>query len=87
LTAIKVVWNALFLFDFARSSGIPPQPGPFALVALLFAFALSIGTLTSSRLQQLVLKPGRSVGEIRPFLRLLAFVSGFMLVIFSIVFA
>ena len=57
------------------------------MVALLFAFALSIGTLTSSRLQQLVLKPGRSVGEIRPFLRLLAFVSGFMLVIFSIVFA
>jgi hypothetical protein len=81
------VWNALFLLDFTRSSGVPPQPGPFALVALLFAFVLSVGILKSSRLQQLVLKPGRSVGEIRPFLRLLAFVSGIMLIIFSIILA
>lgn len=82
-----VVWNAFFLLGLARSSISFPLPGPWALVALLFAFALSIGTLKSPRLQQCVLKPGREVGEIRPFLRLLAFVSGLILIIFSIVLA
>ena len=82
-----VVWNALLLLDFSRSGSSPPQPGPFALVALLFAFALSVGTLVSPRLQRLVLKPGRSVGEISPFLRLLAFVSGIMVIVFSIILA
>jgi hypothetical protein len=78
-------WNVLFLLDFSRFSGSPPQPGLSAVVALAFAF--SIGTLTSPRLQRLVLKPGRSVNEIRPFLRLLTFICGIMLVIFSIVLA
>jgi hypothetical protein len=79
------VWNALLLLDFTRSSSRPSQPGPFALVALLFAFVLSFGTLISPRLQQLVLKPGRSVGEIRPFLRLLALISGLMVIVFAVV--
>lgn len=81
------VWNALFYIDFACSSGIPSHPGPFALAALLFAFAFSFGTLTSPRLQRIILKPGRSVGEIQPFLRLLAFISGIMLVVLSILLA
>ncbi|HZE57779.1 MAG TPA: hypothetical protein VE031_07980 [Chthoniobacterales bacterium] len=81
------VWNTLFLLDFSRPSGMPPQPGLSALAALALAFAFSIGTLMSPRVQRLILKPDRSVNEIRPFLRLLAFISGIMLVIFSIVFA
>jgi len=74
------VWNAPFLLGSS-------QLGLFILVPLLFAFGLSIGTLRYPRLQHLILKPDRSVGEIRPFLRLLAFVSGMMLVIFSILLA
>lgn len=81
------VWNALFLLDFSRFHGTPPPPGLAALVALAFAFAFSIGTLTSARLQRLVLKSDRSVNEVRSFLRLLAFISGIMLVIFSIILA
>jgi len=57
------------------------------LTPLIFAFALSVGTLMSPELQRLVLKPGRSVGEIKPFLRLLAFISGILLIVFSILFA
>jgi drug/metabolite transporter (DMT)-like permease len=75
------------LLDFSRFSGSPPQPGLAAVVALALAFAFAIGTLTSPRLQRLVLKPGRSVNEIRPFLRLLTFICGIMFVIFSIVLA
>jgi hypothetical protein len=82
-----VVWNALFFLGSGHSNGVPPHPGPFILAPLLFAFALSVGTLMSPKLQRIILKPGRSVGEIRPFLRLLAFISGLLLVIFSILLA
>jgi hypothetical protein len=80
-------WNALFLLGAGRSHGVPPHPGPFVLVPLLFAFALSVGALISPKIQGIILKPGRSVGEIKPFLRLLAFISGLMLIIFSILLA
>lgn len=84
IIAVGLLWNALFLLDFTRSSRPIPTPGPFSCVALLLVFALSVGTLRLSSLQQLVLKPGRNVGEIRAMLRLLAFISGIMLVAFSI---
>jgi hypothetical protein len=41
----------------------------------------------SPKLQRIILKPARSVGEIRPLLRLLAFISGILLIIFSILLA
>jgi hypothetical protein len=82
-----VVWNALFFLDGGRSGQVPSHPSPLILAPLIFAFALSIGTLKSSQLQHIILKPGRSVGEIKPFLRLLAFISGLLLVIFSIILA
>ena len=80
-------WNALFFLGAGHTSGVPPHPGPLILAPLLFAFALSVGTLISPKLQRIILKPGRSVGEIRPFLRLLAFISGLLLVIISILLA
>ena len=55
-----------------------------ALAVLLFA---SLAAERSSAFQRLVLKPGRSVDEIRPVLRLIQLVSGFVLVIWAIVFA
>ena len=77
------VWNAFFLLGM-RGNRFPPLPGPFTVAPLLFLFVLSIGTLKFPLFQRLVLKPGRSVGEIRPLLRLLTFISGFLLVIFSL---
>jgi hypothetical protein len=82
-----ILWNALFFFGFGRDREVPPRPGPLILTPLLFAFALSVGTLISTKLQRIILKPGRNVGEIRPFLRLLAFVSWLLLIIFSILLA
>jgi len=55
-----------------------------ALAVLLFA---SLAAEPSSAFQRLVLNPGRSVDEIRPVLRLIQLVSGFVLVIWAIVFA
>jgi len=82
-----VIWNALFFLGGGHSGRVPSRPGPFMLAPLLFAFVLSVGTLKSPQLQRIILKPGRNVGEIRPFLRLLAFISGFLLVVFSILLA
>jgi hypothetical protein len=78
------VWNGLILLDISRSTGPIPIPGPFCVLAVLLAFLLSIGTLTSSKLQHRILKPGRSINEIGAFLRLLAFISGIMLMIIFI---
>jgi hypothetical protein len=83
-----IVWNGLFLLDSAsHNRQVRSAPGPLILLPLVFALAFSVVTLTSPQIQRLVLKPGRSVGEIRPFLRLLAFISGFLLVVFSILLA
>jgi hypothetical protein len=82
-----IAWNSLFLFDGNRPGQFPSHPGPFILAPLIFSFLLSIGTLKSPRLQRIILKPGRSIGEIRPFFRLLAFISGLLLVILSILIA
>ena len=87
IIAVIIGWNALFMLDFARPGHTPSSPGWFACVALLLVFAVSVGTLTSTTLQRLILKPDRNVGEIRSFLRLLAFVSGLLFVIFSILLA
>jgi hypothetical protein len=79
-----VGWNALFLIDIFRSNRFPPLPGRFALLAVGLAFALSLGALRIPLIQHLLLKPNRQMGELRPFLRLLIFVSGLMIVILSI---
>jgi len=80
-----IIWNALFLPEKAILSG--GLPAPFLLAPLIFALAISFGTAKSPALQRLVLKPGRSVDEVRHLLRLLAFISGFLLVVFSILLA
>jgi hypothetical protein len=82
IIAIIVIWNALFLLN-----GVQKNPNPLVLAPLLFAFMLSICTPHSTSLQRLILKPNRTVGEIQPLLRLLAFISGLLLIVFSILLA
>ncbi len=77
----------LFLLDLHSRRRFEGLPGSSALLALLFVFALSLGMLKSPRVQRLVLNPGRDIGEIRTAVKLVAFISGFMLAIFSIIFA
>ena len=77
-----LVWNGLFLLDHYRTPAF--SPGLFALLALGFLFALVAATLRVETVQRIVLKPGRDVGEVRPLLNLLMFVSGILLVVFAI---
>jgi hypothetical protein len=77
-----LVWNALFMLPFGGHGHMASASSWLALVPLVAAFGLSIATPTSPTLQRLILKPGRCVGEIRPFLRLLAFVCGLLSLFF-----
>jgi hypothetical protein len=73
-----VVWNVLLMSEmFSRQR---PTLGPMALLAVALVFAGTLSVLRLPAAQRIILKPGRSVGEIRPFLRLLQFVSGVMFV-------
>ena len=57
------------------------------LLPLALAFAIALAIPRSRPLQALILREGRHVGEIVPFLRLLTLVTGLLLVIFSVVIA
>jgi len=82
-----VIWNVLFILPFVGRRQTASAPDWPLLVPLLTVVGLSLGIPYSPRLQRLILKPGRSVGEIRPFLRFLAFVCGLLFVIFSVLLA
>ena len=81
LAAVVVLWNVLLLSDFAHPGRTSGHPEWFACAALFLVFVISLGTLTSTSLQRLMLKPNRSVSEVRPFLRVLAFISGLLLLL------
>jgi hypothetical protein len=81
LITVVAAWNALFFLDGFLPWNAPRKPGPFVLLALALAFGGASAVKHSAAVQQLVLKPGRAVGEIRGFLSLLQFVTGVMLVI------
>lgn len=85
IIGLVVVWNGLFMLDFGRTKSGIPLPGLFACVALFMVLVLSLTTLRLPAVQRVVLKPGRHLGEIRGVVGLLAVVSGFLLVIFSII--
>jgi hypothetical protein len=79
-----IVWNALFMLPGAGRERSAWTPTFLVLVPLIAAFVLSIGALSSPTLQHLILKPGRSVGEIRPFLLMQAFITGVLLVFITV---
>jgi hypothetical protein len=77
------VWNLLFTLPFiGQPRGVSP-PGWRVLFPLYAVLALVFASLKFGTIQNLLLKPGRSVGEIKPFLRLLAFICGVLAIIFS----
>lgn len=76
---VTVVWNVLLMLEMFSQQR--PTPGPLMLLAVAFLFAGALAVLRLPAAQRIVLKPGRSVGEIQPYLRLVLLVSGMMLVV------
>jgi hypothetical protein len=79
------LWNLLFILPFLGQPRGRSPAGWRVLFPLYAALVLVFATLKFGTIQQLVLKPGRSVGEIRPFLRLLAFICGLLAIVFSVI--
>jgi len=84
IVVVIVMWNGLFMIG-ARNHPRPSIPGPFSLLAIGLLLAAVIATIRFPAFQQLVLKPGRSVGEIRPMLNLLLLVSAIMFVVLLLI--
>ena len=81
VVGVIVLWNALLLADGGILSVGPAHPSWSIYVALLMVLVLSVGTLTSTGIQRIVLKRGGDLGEVKPFLRLLALISGLLLLV------
>lgn len=79
VVTLIVLWNTLFLLDGYVPWNAPRAPGRFVFLALALVFATALAVERSAAAQSWVLKPGRAVGEIRPYLRLFQSVSGPML--------
>jgi hypothetical protein len=79
------LWNLLFILPFLGQ----PHGGSPAGWRVLFPLYAVLGFIMAARksagFQRMIMKPGRSIGEIKPFLRLLAFVCGLLAIIFSVV--
>jgi hypothetical protein len=83
IVAAIAVWNFLFILPFLGQPRGGSAAGWRVLFPLYAVLALVFATLKFGTIQNLLLKRGRSVGEIKPFLRLLAFICGVLAIIFS----
>lgn len=83
IVAVVIVWNALLILDGFVPWKEPKGPGVYTLLGLLLLFLTSVAAARSEAFQVLVLKPGRSVSEIRSILYLVQLVSVVMLIAFA----
>jgi hypothetical protein len=75
-----VAWNVLFLLDGSVAWKQPKPPGGFVLLALALVFTAAAAAQRSRAVQSWILKPGRSITEVRPILALLQLVSAFLFI-------
>jgi hypothetical protein len=73
-----VLWNALMLLDMFKNGAFHPKPGPFAWLATVLVFILSVTIWKSALIKKAILSPGHNPSEIKSFLYLLTFVTGFL---------
>lgn len=82
--AVVVIWNLLFLYDFQnRIEGDLPI-GNGAKCALAFVFGTGLLLLISEPFRQVILKKGRTLKDIKKFVLFLMFITGIMLLQFSL---
>ncbi len=83
--AFIVIWNLLFLADqlgyFGKKSNMLLGNG--ARLAIAFAFLFALAVLISEPFRQLVLKEGRTIKDVKPFLLFLMLITGIMFLVLS----
>src|SRR5262245_860422 len=85
IAQVVVVWNVLALLDQGLHPWSEPRrPGPLMIAALGVLLAAAVAVQTSDAAQAWALKPGRSVSEVAPLLRLVQLVGGFLFAVFAL---
>jgi hypothetical protein len=86
IIGIVVIWNALFMVNMYNliSGNKAPVLGIYAKLALGFIFVIALLLLLSKSVQNFMLKKGRSIKVVRPFLLFTIFVTGMMLLMTSL---
>jgi hypothetical protein len=79
IAVFLLLWNGLFLlYTGGHPFDRPSKPGLFAIVPFAMACATATLALRFPRLQQLILREGRHIGEVRGFLRFTQLIMGVM---------
>ncbi len=86
LAVVVLLWNLLISYEMFLQPSPGMTPGPLSLSALILFFLTSMGVLRSGKVQEVFLRPGRTVGEVRPLFLLTATVTGVMALVFGIMF-
>ncbi|MBN9693932.1 MAG: hypothetical protein J0M24_27125 [Verrucomicrobia bacterium] len=82
LVFVVLIWNLLLGYEFSSQPTLAAFPGPCTFAALSLVFVASLTVLRSPSAQAVVLRPGRSFGEVRPTFLLVATITGIMTVVF-----
>lgn len=85
LVVVVIVWNLLLGSEFLSRPHHVAFPGPCTVAALAFVFCTSVAVLRFPGVQEVFLRPGRRIGEVRPMFLLIATVTGIMLLVLSII--
>jgi hypothetical protein len=75
---VLIAWNVLGFLDRGLPPWTNPTPGPLMIAAFGMLLAVATAIQISEAAQAWALKPGRSLSEVAPFLRLLQLVGGFL---------
>jgi ABC-type enterochelin transport system permease subunit len=79
-----VAWSVLGVLDQALHRWIvPTPPGTMMLAGLGMLLGAAFAVQISEAARTWALKPGRSVAEVAPFLRVLQLVGGFLFAVFA----
>lgn len=85
--AFAVIWNLLFLADqmgyFGKKSNMPLGNGARLAIGLAFLFFLAV--LIVKPFRRMVLKEGRTIGDVKAFLLFLMLITGIMFLTLSVV--
>lgn len=86
LVIVILLWNMLLSYELFSQPMLAAFPGPCTIAALILVFVTSLAVSFSPSVQAIFLRPGRSIGEVRPMFLLVATITGIMAVVFTVVF-
>lgn len=86
LVIVVLLWNLLLGYEFFSRPMLAAFPGPCTITALSLIFVTSLAVLFSPSVQAIFLRPGRSIGEVRPIFLLVATITGIMTVVFTVIY-